>query len=141
MLIASRPEQKRSSVSETDVYESFENYSCNAFHWSNFSRYRNVCKQYLWRSWSATNRPKKHRGWRQKRLFFLLNHNLNRIYLYFHMSRIWLKFITIISFSSSNIQFHKFWIFFLFTLWVFFPHKSFKSMSQYTQKCQYNSLY
>ena len=46
-----------------------------------------------------------------------------------------------ISFSSSNTQFYESPIFCLFTFWVFFPYKSYKSISKYTQKCQYNHLY
>ena len=45
------------------------------------------------------------------------------------------------SMSSSNTQFYKSWIFYLFTFWVFFPDESFKLISKYTLKCQYNSLY
>ena len=44
---------------------------------------------------------------------------------------------TVISFSSSNTQFYESRIFCLFTFWVFFPDKSFKLISKYTQKCQY----
>ena len=46
-----------------------------------------------------------------------------------------------ISFSSSNTQFYKCWIFCFFTFWVFFLDKSFKLISKYTQKCQLNLLY
>ena len=46
-----------------------------------------------------------------------------------------------ISFSSSNTQFYESKIFCLFSFWVFFPDKSFKLISKYTQKCQNNSLY
>ena len=46
-----------------------------------------------------------------------------------------------ILFTSLNTQFYESWIFCLFTFWVFFPDKSFKLISKYTQKCQYNSLY
>ena len=35
---------------------------------------------------------------------------------------------------SSNTQFYESWIFCLFTSWVFFPDKSFKLISKYTQK-------
>ena len=48
--------------------------------------------------------------------------------------------LTNISFCSSNTQFYESWIFCLFTYWVFFPDKSFKWVSKYTQKCQYYSL-
>ena len=48
---------------------------------------------------------------------------------------------TIISFSSSNTQFYESRIFCLLTFWVFFPDNSFKLISKYTQKCQYNLLY
>ena len=47
----------------------------------------------------------------------------------------------IISFRSSNTQFYESRIFCLFTFWVFFPDKSFKLISKYTQKCQHNLLY
>ena len=46
-----------------------------------------------------------------------------------------------ISFSSSNTQFYESRIFCLFTFWVFSLDKSFKLISKYTQKCQYNFLY
>ena len=46
-----------------------------------------------------------------------------------------------ISFSSSNPQFYESRISCLLTFWVFFPNKSFKLISKYTQKCQYKSLY
>ena len=38
---------------------------------------------------------------------------------------------------------HKFFqqIIYIFTFWVLLQGKSFKFISQYTQKCQYNSLY
>ena len=38
--------------------------------------------------------------------------------------------LSCISFSSLNTQFCEFWIFCLFTFWVFFPDKSFKSISK-----------
>ena len=50
-------------------------------------------------------------------------------------------FSVCISFRSSNTQFYESWIFCLFTFRVFFSDKSFKSISKYTQKCHYNSLY
>ena len=50
------------------------------------------------------------------------------------------NFQLFISFSSSNTQFYKSWIFCLFTFWVFFPNKSFRLISKYNQKCQYNTL-
>ena len=42
-----------------------------------------------------------------------------------------------ILFRSSNTQFYEVRIFCLFTFWVFFPDKSFRSISRYTQKCPY----
>jgi hypothetical protein len=41
---------------------------------------------------------------------------------------------TFISFSSSNTQFYESRIFCLFTVWVFFPDKSFRLKSKYTLK-------
>ena len=51
------------------------------------------------------------------------------------------RFFSNISFSSSDTQFYESRFFCLFTFWVFFPDKSFKLISKYTQNCQYNSLY
>ena len=47
----------------------------------------------------------------------------------------------IISFSSSNTQFYESWIFCLFSFLSILLDKSFKLISKYTQKCQYNLLY
>ena len=46
-----------------------------------------------------------------------------------------------ISFSSSNTQYYESRIFCLFSFWVFFPDKSFKLISKYTQKHRYDLLY
>ena len=51
------------------------------------------------------------------------------------------KKLSNILFGSLNTQFYKSGIFCLFTVSVFFPDKSFKLISKYTPKCQYNSLY
>ena len=66
----------------------------------------------------------------------LLTNSIKEMGKSFRLSRNY--FPTIISFSSSNTQFYESRIFCLFTFWVFFPDKSFKLISKYTQKCQYN---
>ena len=69
-----------------------------------------------------------------------LNLNLNCRTELLHSPHL-LYLVSFISFSSSNTQLYESRIFCLFTFWVFFPDKSFKLISKYTQKCQYVTCY